>query len=613
VRDLLSPRALLSGLCALPRRGRMEESGSMAGASRSNPKGVWGRRAVAILVAVGLAACSNGTDNATKSSPSRGGAVTPADRHYGLAPDADPDVTYQPDVVVVGGGAESVRSSTADGLTWTIAPGAAHVDDLAVGKVMLLTNKSTGRIARLEHTRAGVVVTLVPVALGEVFKDADFAFDVPLSSDDIAFDLAPQPGGDTSTPPPGSASAGFTPSRAPGGAATAVPATLRSASAPRAAVPVVAARAERVAADRGEDGGTGGLSGGFFGQAFGSYPGATGFAQDKSCGGGAKSPAKPPAITSTSPFTNSTGPTLSPALEVRAGAWNFEAERQPGQLTFRASYVKGPIRLGLVFRVTGQLRISGTDTIRDGKERPSGIRLAGIDGITIGFVGGSASALDNVRARVDIPIDLEILTRQLYVNGIPFVLAAKPKFIIETAFGANNSTLWSCGDYKFNLDTVKPGEKPVVKLFQATRSLLPISGVSIGVNGIVLAFDLKVAVGLGVKQAYAGPFATFDVAVGATRGSDIGIINCQSADLVISGKGGVGFSLGTELASYLIGLSGKQYAAGNTASALKLQKFGNRLRNNHTLDFDQALYAGTFYEAHKTIPSNVPVCTQGAG
>jgi hypothetical protein len=200
----------------------------------------------------------------------------------------------------------------------------------------------------------------------------------------------------------------------------------------------------------------------------------------------------------------------------------------------------------------------------------------------------------------------------LFIEGIPFVVAAKPKVIIETAFSANYSTLWTCGDYKLNLNQLKT-DGPVASFFKATKSLLPIGGVSIGVNAVVVAAELKFHLGMGLKTAYAGPFVTFGAAVGATRGSDIGIVNCQSADLVVTGKAGVGLSIDSNIGKFLnsslasfLGSPRAKYAAGYG----KLLGLSQKLGKNNALDFDTALYAKNLYgPVHKTITANVPLCT----
>lgn len=105
---------------------------------------------------------------------------------YGEAPDPEPDgVTYQPDVVVVGGGAATVRSVSADGLFWTLDGAADGIDRLAVGKVMFLTSRGVGRVASIERRGGDVVVALGPVQFTDVIRDGTFALETPIALDDV--------------------------------------------------------------------------------------------------------------------------------------------------------------------------------------------------------------------------------------------------------------------------------------------------------------------------------------------------------------------------------------------------------------------------------------------
>jgi hypothetical protein len=98
---------------------------------------------------------------------------------FGLpAVPAPPGITYQPDVVVVPGGADAVRAVSADGLVWTIDEAAAeHLDP---GEVMFLTSRGTGRVVRLDDRGDAVAVTLAPIQLQELIRDGDLDLDVPL-------------------------------------------------------------------------------------------------------------------------------------------------------------------------------------------------------------------------------------------------------------------------------------------------------------------------------------------------------------------------------------------------------------------------------------------------
>ena len=96
-----------------------------------------------------------------------------AEQKYGIAPVPDPTVEYQPDVILVGGGADSVRSQDGNGFIWTIDANAAHATDLAPGKILFLTNRAVGRVLGIRKDGDNLVLVLGPVDLVEVVRKAD--------------------------------------------------------------------------------------------------------------------------------------------------------------------------------------------------------------------------------------------------------------------------------------------------------------------------------------------------------------------------------------------------------------------------------------------------------
>jgi hypothetical protein len=104
-----------------------------------------------------------------------------AEAHYGarLAPSSS--VTFQPDVVVVGGGADSVRSVSSDGLVWTIDAQAAHADEIATGKVIAITNLGAGRVLAVERDGDAERVAIGPIALTDLVKSGTLATDGPIA------------------------------------------------------------------------------------------------------------------------------------------------------------------------------------------------------------------------------------------------------------------------------------------------------------------------------------------------------------------------------------------------------------------------------------------------
>src|ERR1700759_5459814 len=84
--------------------------------------------------------------------------MSPAERKYGMAPVPDPSVTYKPDVILVGGGAEAIRDFSANGLIWTIDGSAPHASELAAGKVFFMTGRAVGRVLDVRKDGSNLVI-----------------------------------------------------------------------------------------------------------------------------------------------------------------------------------------------------------------------------------------------------------------------------------------------------------------------------------------------------------------------------------------------------------------------------------------------------------------------
>jgi hypothetical protein len=113
---------------------------------------------------------------AAKHPPAVGGRErwTGKERRYGDGITNYAGVTYQPNVVLIGGGASAVRGRSPEGLTWTIAGNAPGVSDLRVGKIMLATTFAAGRVLKVTRAGRNVKVVLGPAGLTDIFRDAVF-------------------------------------------------------------------------------------------------------------------------------------------------------------------------------------------------------------------------------------------------------------------------------------------------------------------------------------------------------------------------------------------------------------------------------------------------------
>lgn len=156
------------------------------------------------VLTLGIAACG-GDPPATSPSPvaggSQGGAaatvpgslrtagpprmatlaeLSPAEQTWGIAPTRSPEVTYQPDVVLIEKGPEAIRAMSPNGLEWTLDAAAVQGVDLSPGKVLFVTGRMVGRVLDVKRKDDGLVVILGPVDITEVISDARIEFTAPV-------------------------------------------------------------------------------------------------------------------------------------------------------------------------------------------------------------------------------------------------------------------------------------------------------------------------------------------------------------------------------------------------------------------------------------------------
>lgn len=129
----------------------------------------------------------------------RSSELTDAERQYGHAPVPDPAVTYQPDVVIVEGGARAIRALRTDGLGCTVDARAARAAGLQPGRVAMVTGRCVGRVLAIREQGDQLALTLGPVEITDVVREGSFALEQPLDLDDtVLFKASAWPG--TSAP-----------------------------------------------------------------------------------------------------------------------------------------------------------------------------------------------------------------------------------------------------------------------------------------------------------------------------------------------------------------------------------------------------------------------------
>jgi hypothetical protein len=473
---------------------------------------------------------STSSPSASPSSQSAGAAtrgLTEAEIRYGVSPTRnDSHFVYEDNVVLVEHGAETIRSLSTNGLTWTIDANAPHADEIKPGKIVFLTSRAVGRVLSAERKDNELAVIFGPVELTDVFKEAHVPINEPIDLDSMITSSAPDyPGTDalpeTSqlTPPPYGWSASRT-----------------------GRIPV------------------------YGDQPWRPSPGPVDFSVSvlATSGSGNNRP-------DGSRLTMAVFP-LRRAADLVAFAQNQPPQAKPreievkdlkltpfccGGLGMRASYLKN----GLQFNAEAALQLEkpavvGRLEILPGKRITAELELQGAAGYWIKVVSSSSAGVDwNIFRDIQIPIEIW-MPLHIFAGGppIPLNLTFRQHFIIKTQFSAKNSAMTAGTQYKlkgsirmgfregsFNIDA---------PIFAENHGLVAsIRGLSLGANALpTIALQGKVIVGIGAFGFVTGPFVGYSFSAGIVRGSDQGyavgmVQTCRAAYLAVSANAGLGYAM----------------------------------------------------------------------
>jgi hypothetical protein len=400
--------------------------------------------------------------------------LSAAEQKYGIAPIPDASVTYQPDVIVVGGGADSIRGQSKNGFIWTIDASAPRAAELTPGKIFFMTGRAVGRVLNIRKDGDSLVIVTGPVELTDIVKQAD----IQIAAVPIDF---------------GEALAYETP-ELPRYTDMSVQTDMPEAH----ATPAMFVQT----------------------QATDDAPDVTSLVNFK-----------------TSPFANSQG--LGMRVSSDGGGLKVTAQ----------AYVHlARPTLDVVLKITP-----------GGGVTEASVELRGAAGLTFQFAAGTdVGRRANVNGILEPNIDFSIPVGG--IGPLPFSVTVRQRFVVTTSFGVRNSTISATGDYTF-----KGGFKvgyfggkwdvggPMG--FSAKQSMLQSAGgISIAPTGINLTHQLRVIVGIGAAGFCVGPYFSFTSAIGLFKGSDLGMIACREATLVVSLRGGVGYSIPKVITNFINGL-----------------------------------------------------------
>ncbi len=498
-----------------------------------------------LVIGVGsLDACKGTHDSlstgpSTEQSTAQAPKVIDAEMKYGLSPTRDTQITYQPDVIVMERGAEAIRSISSNGLTYTIDASAPGANDIQADKVLMATGRVVGRVLAVERKGNMLDVTLGPVELTDVFKEAHVHYHGKLDTDQVIMYRAPAdyPGTSTDLDAPDPNAPGTTMREpdwssirigniSPVGEWSLLPAVQRrmphrlkannAIERPRntryiAYQPQVSSACDAIDTEAI------------------TYDNRT-TVSGSGCGGGGGAPTIADILLHGAHFFPNFSQGLSAKVVHDDGAMRFIAY---AKLTLNRP------------DFTFNLDITG------GRLNTAEIEMAFDGGLKVGFNGGTHGDFRNYATLTEIPMDASI---PIPLHP-PFAATFQQAMLIRTMFTSKNAVIDVNGDYALS-GKIKAGIVNGNKVGSSDISLTvkqslaeSLTGASPGVNGLVLGYSGRLTAGIGALAFVVGPYANIKATVGATRGSDLstGLVSypCKSAEFHTWLAYGVGFTAPT--------------------------------------------------------------------
>ena len=493
------------------------------------------------------------TPEASSDMPHTSANMTAAEIKYGVSPTRNKDITYQDDVIVMEHGAEAIRSLSSNGLTYTIDANAPGAKDIVKDKILFATGRVVGRVLEVKRSGNDVAVTLGPIELTDVFKEAHISYHGTLDPDKMIVYQAPPdyPGTfiDQDAPDPNAAdptSATRLPGKtsitvgtlSPAGELISLPrgqyATRNMASADgdrerfrRYAASVVSA----LRGQRGDSACDGSISAGAIVKAT--------LKNGSGCGGSGGAPT---------------------VADIVLGGAHFLPDFSQG-LGVSATNTEG----GMTFTTYAKLHLNQPDftfnlDITGGRLKTAAVELNVSGGLKVGFNGATGGEFKNFNKVTAIPLDLSI---PIPASG-GFAATFHQAILIQTMFTAKQAAIDVAGDYtlsgtiKAGIVNGKPGGTSDVSLTVNQSLGDSLHGVSVGINGLVLGYSAKFIAGIGAYSFVVGPYASLNTTVGATRGSDaqtamVGY-TCRSAEFHMWLDYGVGVAVPNFVVKVLNGI-----------------------------------------------------------
>jgi hypothetical protein len=457
---------------------------------------------------------------------------------FGIAPRRGPGVTYQDNIILMEHGDKAIRSFASDGMSWTLDANAPQVNEIQEGKILFATDRCAGKVLGVQRNGNSVSVVLGPVQLNELVKEGNFAYDQPLDLNNAIAVVAPDyPGALGSKALQQEIQKPSTTSRngtrhnyqrsvsyyvvsndgkwTPMRTVTAGAPSLRNAvyhPDPPSLTPVA-----------------------FQGQ----VPGLGGVA----------------------------APVPVPLPQLKQLDFNnlqaYPCALDCGGIGAKVYQEKDGVKVwvSIIFHLNSPHLVFGASVGGGGVS--ANVQLFGGAGVTVTVDATTAADFQSVQANIKelglIPAEINVPLGGLFV---PLTAKLSQALDITTGFSAKTSVLHGEGSFDIDGETsasYATGRgwnipKPTATVKNNLAGL--ISGVSMGINSFVFAFDQRLMVGVGALGFAAGPYVDLLTTLTALKQSSATTFDCRQATFEIQLGAGIGYSMPKVVASVINAILG---------------------------------------------------------
>jgi hypothetical protein len=489
-----------------------------------------------------LLGCQRATQPGTpvpNSSAGSPAALSQAETRYGVSPKLDKRVTYQPDVIVMEHGAEAIRGPSTDGFTWAIDANAQGASDIQPDKIVFATGRVVGRVLKVVRKGNNLDVTLGPVELTDVIKEAHIDYSGAIDPAKMIVYVAPPgyPGAFIDRDAPDPAAADTASARRPDPEASMKVFTVSRSGEPRAVRSGLAqSRPTSLCAAA----------------SFGAMQTVYFNGPRPDTGAGGCQPAVEASAGEFVRISSAPKPGVAPA-DITAILLNgFQVV--PDVSKGLGANINYPLTNGMKFTAHANLRLESPRfsfrlDITQGTLKTASVELSGVGGLDVGIKGGTGGDFKNINHAFAIPVDISFPIPVV----VPFSATFHQSILVQTMFTAKQAEIQANGDYSFG-GTVTAGilngrASATAPMFVKTGQNLAYSesGLSLGVNGLVIGYGGKFIVGIGALGLVVGPYASINISAGITRGSDLQTTTvgytCRSSVVEMFMDYGVGMAL----------------------------------------------------------------------